>query len=419
MKAAEFWGAVKTVLASAPLSVADHRRNVVHVMSVYEARQWELPVVFVCGLVEKQFPRRHLEDPVFADASRRTLQAAGFRVRTADEKEREERFLFELARTRATARLVLSYPRSDGRDTETLPSFFLNGFPEAEKIREEGGPLTRPAGPPAPSIVNPELVGLLEKQHAAMRPTALETFLQCPFRFFARHTLRLEPAPLRPRQRLDPRVQGTIVHRVLARWQKERQPVERLFEHVFQETCREEWVRPGYQTETIRLQLLDDLRSFFEQGRWLPGPESESERSFEWQATPELLLRGRIDRLDRTPSGEAVVIDYKYWRGGRLKEISETRSALQGPLYALGCRHAVGLEVAGVFYITLKKELKCAGWGLGLDVDAPELSAEWLQDGLDAALRAAGEIRSGRIAPQPAEREICGYCEFRDVCRYE
>ena len=60
---AAFWRAAKSVLRLTPLRVADGRRNVVHVLGAYEARQWRLPVVFVCGLVEKQFPKFHTQDP--------------------------------------------------------------------------------------------------------------------------------------------------------------------------------------------------------------------------------------------------------------------------------------------------------------------------------------------------------------------
>jgi len=65
-----WWRAVKSVLRLTPLRTVDRRRNVVHVFDAHEARQWELPVVFVCGLVEKQFPRFHRQDPFFPDAAR-------------------------------------------------------------------------------------------------------------------------------------------------------------------------------------------------------------------------------------------------------------------------------------------------------------------------------------------------------------
>ncbi len=44
----QFWDAVETVLSSSELRVADHRRDVVHVIDAFEARQWSLPIVFVC-----------------------------------------------------------------------------------------------------------------------------------------------------------------------------------------------------------------------------------------------------------------------------------------------------------------------------------------------------------------------------------
>ena len=76
----EFWAAAEAVLRLSPLRVADPRRNVTHVLSVFEARQWELPVVFICGLAEQQFPKRHAQEPLFPDSVRQRLaqQIAAF-----------------------------------------------------------------------------------------------------------------------------------------------------------------------------------------------------------------------------------------------------------------------------------------------------------------------------------------------------
>ena len=79
-----FWDAVETMLASSELRVPDHRRDVVHVIDAFEARQWSLPVVFVCGLLEKEFPKYQSEDAILPDPLRRILQSAG--RSTADER---------------------------------------------------------------------------------------------------------------------------------------------------------------------------------------------------------------------------------------------------------------------------------------------------------------------------------------------
>ncbi|MCP5110321.1 MAG: hypothetical protein GY953_05755 [bacterium] len=130
---AEFWRELQFVLGSIQLRAPNRRRNVVHVMDVYEARQWELPVVFVCGLVERQFPQHHQENPLFGDATRRRLRADGIQLPTSRERDDEEGFLFDLATTRASERLVLSYPLTDSQGEETLRSFLL------ERFREESG----------------------------------------------------------------------------------------------------------------------------------------------------------------------------------------------------------------------------------------------------------------------------------------
>ncbi len=140
MPLAEFWRQAEVVLALDPLRVADRRRDVVHVMDVFEARQWELPVVFICGLMERHFPQYHREDPLLNDAARRR---AG--LKTSADLQAEERFLFELATTRATEEVVLSYARFNEKGEETLPSFF---FACGEK--KAGTNAGLPAGLPAP-----------------------------------------------------------------------------------------------------------------------------------------------------------------------------------------------------------------------------------------------------------------------------
>jgi len=65
-----FWRAVKAVLRLKPMRLPDGRRNVVHVIGPHEARQWVLPVVFVCGLVEKLFPHSTGRTPSFPMGAR-------------------------------------------------------------------------------------------------------------------------------------------------------------------------------------------------------------------------------------------------------------------------------------------------------------------------------------------------------------
>ncbi len=108
-------------------ALKDKRRDVVNVIDVLEARQWELQVVFVGGLLERQFPRQARENLFLDDRDRRRLRdltGAHLKefLKTTGE---EERFLFYIALTRAKRGLFLSYPATDSRGNPNVPSFFL------------------------------------------------------------------------------------------------------------------------------------------------------------------------------------------------------------------------------------------------------------------------------------------------------
>src|SRR6185436_16034852 len=139
-------------------------------------------------LAEQQFPKRHTQEPIFPDLARRYFAPSGIRVRTAAELEREEGFLFELAKTRATSKLTLSYAEADSRGVRNLTSPFLT------QAVERAGRLYRPE--PAAKIV--DAGGGLDILQTKFSASGLECFLDCPFQYFARYTLRLKTRPLPP-----------------------------------------------------------------------------------------------------------------------------------------------------------------------------------------------------------------------------
>src|SRR5262249_6613054 len=120
----QFWERAETVLSVGQLRVPDRRREAVALLDVFEARQWQLRVVFVCGLVERLFPLYHREDPILPDQTRLKLG-----LQTAADRQQEERFLYDLAATRATGQTIFSNARFNEKGEEALPSFFLDHEP--------------------------------------------------------------------------------------------------------------------------------------------------------------------------------------------------------------------------------------------------------------------------------------------------
>ena len=410
---AEFWPAVQAVLRLTPLRVPDLRRNVVHVMSVLEARQWELPVAFICGLAEQEFPRRQTQEPLFSDSARLRLARSGIRVRTAADLEREERFLFELARATAASRLTLSYPESDARGVRNLPSQFLTR--DAEQCTQ----LARPQPPKTYEDASGRLTGV---SHAVFSPSGLECFLDCPFQFFARYTLKLRTRPLLPQDRLDFMLQGTIIHQTLSEWRRDPQPIEPLFHRVFAENCAAKAVFPGYRTEYLRRQMLDDLRRFADDPKLPAFAEALTEQAFELSVGDTLRLRGRIDRIEKLEGGRALIVDYKYSAAQRVAARMTKETLLQGGLYALAVERELNLKPVGVVYFGLKKDLKIVGWTDPpgeFGIDSEPLTRDWIDSAVGRAGEAAQQILAGRVAPDPVDLDLCRLCEYCDVCRYD
>lgn len=425
----EFWRRMEIVLASETLRVPDHRRDVVHVIDAFEARQWKAPVVFVCGLLEKQFPKYHSEDAILPDAVRLKLRSEGVRLLTSVERQGHERFLFDVGVNCGLRRSVLSYPRLNGKGEQNLRSFFLDDT-TAEQVPVDTRP--RPSRPRAPEpqsgIYDPALVQHLEKTHAKIRATAVESYLQCPFQFFADSTLKLKPMPKRPADRLDLPAQGTIAHDALRAALTGDLRMDKAFEQEFAGYCRKKNVPESYRTEAVRLELLHNLECLWNSGRLRRGARSLAEVDFKLQL-PDVTITGRIDRIEVDEQNRATVVDYKYQRDYRIRKTKtaheDERRLVQGGLYLLAVAQEGAYEPAGMVYCGFKREVSFGGWVLNPSIHdfkqecQPSELAAIVNNAREDAIRVATEVRQGRTIPKPADEDRCGFCAFENACRVE
>src|SRR6185369_5227967 len=133
---------------------------------------------------------------------------------------------------RATMLTTLSYPEFDARGERNLQSIYLEDLfqPAEDSVAVRPVPRAPSTVRTAAAIAAPDLLDYLRRRTASLSPTALETFLQCPFQYFAARLMRLKTAPLRPEKRLSFLEQGNIVHEVLSEWWQQPQDITPLFE---------------------------------------------------------------------------------------------------------------------------------------------------------------------------------------------
>jgi ATP-dependent helicase/DNAse subunit B len=399
-----FWDEVKCAIAETAIPIAEPRRESVAVVDAMEARQWRFRAVYLCGMLEGEFPRRVTGDAFFDDAARRELTLLGIPLRSVQEVAAEEQALVSVAATRAE-HVTLSWPAFAPNGEDSLPAFALETFPgvpvPAAVSRLE--PL-QPFRPPArASFIDPAQVLRLQGLHKTWRPTEIDCFLQCPFQYFGRHTLHLQPPPPHPDERFDARAQGTVVHAVLRRLSEDAAlRLEDTLDEELRSFARKAHLPSSHLTLWRRTAMLRVLGLFLatppEREGWL----RRYEWPFEFDLVDGIKVKGRIDRFDSRDK-DAFAVDYKYSKATRLRKSDAT----QGGLYLLGLR-AAGFSPRGFDFIALR-EGEIVRW------DAAPL----MQDSRERALGAISSIGRGEVDARPADETLCRYCDFRSACRIE
>jgi ATP-dependent helicase/DNAse subunit B len=420
----EFWGAFVAELEEAELRVPDHRRDVVHVLDAFEARQWRLPVIFVCGLYERHFPHYSWQDPILNDGVRLALTQQGYPLPTSADRQADEGFLFDLLARIATERLVGSLPKLDASGNERLPSFFLERLTWSE-LSSPSGLFVEPRMEP-PKPFDPWMIA--NKERIAARLTALSVsginkFLNCPFQLFAQEVLKLREFPKAPAERFAWGLQGSLAHAVLELVHREQLPLDEAIVQAFDKLAAENALPLSYHTEGIRLEVLQYVDRFLRSNRLPPGGNSVYEEKIPL-TIDGVELRSRIDRIDFDGLARATVIDYKYKAPARLKEEFEAQEkgeGVQAGLYLLAAEQRFNLN--GFLYAGLKKTINFYGWTVspppveGVSHVTSDELARLMTTARDKASSVIAQIREGTIRPAPKDTDLCKRCEAAPVCR--
>ena len=430
---AEFSDGLEDTLRFASLREPGQPNDVVHVLPALESRQWSRPVAFVCGLAEGWFPRRFPEDALFDDEDRRQLRSRGIELRTAVDRALEERYLFRVATTRATDRLVLSFPAHDRAGKPIMRSQMLESAPEAiEGPQVALGDREVPATPVARPALPAELHALVAECNEGFSVSGIANFRQCPFLYFGGHTLGLQGRPRPPELRLDGAALGRIVHSALLLWHRERRAIGAIVDESFRAALQELHLPESFRTERLRLALRADLVRFArEQGAGMGLPERgrayfENDREYrieELASRP--IVRCRIDRYDMDDLHRCYVTDYKYARPSRVRQMLQQHlkgEQLQLMLYLAALEQQLQCEPSGMALLGLRGGTSREGVAIDGAGGLQALTRAEMKRLLDIARAEAAEavaqILDGSIAVQPRDTGYCGrLCEFGSVCR--
>ena len=393
----EFWRAALQRQRDATLRERDSRRDVVHIMDLFEGRQWDLDYVFAPGMTEGEFPKRFTPDPLLSENAKRNLG-----MKTIEQRQTEERLLFELLLTRAHRQVVLTHPRTNDKGDPLSASPFLT-------VKSKAAERCRVATPPNRTV---PVTGQLSTGYRAARPwsaSEFETYLACPWKHFARYGLKLEGLPSLPAERLDILCLGNIAHRVIRVWTLDTTlNIETIAEREINRVCLDLRIPDGYHLERERINLCRNLRLYAQNAPPVPpGWQVFAEEQFTTTLDDGIEVRGQIDRYDLSPTGEVQAYDYKYSKAEKATEKNPIQSALYAIVLGQATRpqHVSRFTFVGLRDAARLVPLEGATLEAAIDIARREM------------VRVRDDVHAGIVPVRPTVAANCQYCDYHDACR--
>ncbi len=412
------------------------------------ARYGDFDTVTIVGLVDPEWPERPRRNIFYPPA---LLKALGW----PSEKDRrgaaDAHFLDLLgAASRRTTLSVFTLEddalvaRSLQLD-EVMRSRQSQVASRKSVVESQSSPVASPHSGPWAALRAERTAATEERFHGVAGTTAplrawsvsaLETYLGCPFRFFAQHVLKLEEEP-DDEEVMDPRRQGQFVHDVFekffAAWQaaghrtiamNNLDAARELFAEVAEKALAK---LPDAEAGLERTRLLGSPAAAglgeavfrMEAERTTPVIERllehrlEGEFTFITPAGPRTAtLRGKADRLDLLADGTFRLIDYKLgWPPDR-------RKALQLPIYSVCAEQALqtyrgrSWTLGEATYLAFKGSRRVVPL-----FSNPADRDKVLADAQERLVSTIDAINAGHFPPTPDDVYRCETCSYSAVCR--
>ncbi|MFC7288439.1 PD-(D/E)XK nuclease family protein [Herminiimonas glaciei] len=407
------WRAFLNLQLEATAYVQLNRDRRVVMLPLNGARLRSFDAVLLVGADAEHLPSQPTETLFFANVVRRELGLA-----TRESRQRQQlRDVTELLA--ANEQVVMSW--QEHKNGEPNP---VSPWIERLELNLERAKLPKIARHQvkiAPRHLTPAPVTMPAPHAAALRPQKLSasgynSLVACPYQFFATRMLGLSGLD-ELSDMPEKRDYGDWLHQILAIFHTRLHEVtvaerpallREISDQVFGLALDKSAAALGYYARWQKAMpaYLEWLGEREAQGWHFVLGEEKFEKVLRWD-DGEIILHGRVDRMDENAAGERAVLDYKSTNQTALRDKLKQGEDHQLPFYGL----LSDVPLSNALYIPLeasKDKIK--------EVESPDYD-NWQQS---LSVQITTSMRAiAHDAPMPATgpESVCQYCDVRGLCR--
>jgi DNA helicase II / ATP-dependent DNA helicase PcrA len=374
-------------------------RDAVKLLTIHAAKGLEFKHVFVLRVATTSFPTSYKET-LFEFP--RELAQTHSRIDKTDEQvhKEEERRLFYVAVTRARDTLTLYGKLRGGKNKQEIPYGFLRELTEDSAVKHA----IRVRGPREGirTAVPAELPGWIaptagpKSRGVELSASAIDAYATCPLKYALQKQWRLPEQPSAALQ------YGSAMHSVLQDFydaalrgvsRTAEESIELFLREFEQAKIEEELQRTLYKRQGV-----EQLREFIALRALEPNPQVlTTEKSFRF-AIEDVMINGRIDRIDRLESGGVQLLDYKT---GAPKNDVDAATSVQLGIYGMAAQ-LEGHSVEKLVFYNLEDNSTA---------ETDRINEDRVRG---RVLEVAEGIRSAEFSPTPGFH--CKNCGYHSLC---
>ena len=379
---------------------ASEERDAVKLLTVHAAKGLEFKNVFVLRVVSPSFPTNYKET-LFEFP--RELSPGNYRVEKADDQihREEERRLFYVAITRARDTLTLyGKKRASKKKGAEIPPTYLRELADDQAIKHATS-VRDPISVQREEVTleTPAWVTLAAEAvrgKIELSASAIEAYATCPMKFALQKRWRLPEEPSAALQ------YGAAMHTALKDfYEAASRGIDRTGDETI-EIFRREFelakIDEELQRKLYERQGEEQLRQFIALRALEPKPQVVcTEKSIRF-TIDDIVINGRIDRIDCLEGGGVLVLDYKT---GAPRNTLDAVTSIQLGLYWLATE-LEGHRVERAAFYNLE------------DNTTAETESVKKEKIYDKVIEVAEGIRNADFAPRPGFH--CRNCGYRSLC---